>query len=162
MPVVHSNRRGKGDGSQLGLISKKTAGKVVIIICSQAIRSMNTKTDINGVIDFMSHVKIRQHSWIGNITTVPVITTINWLTNCARGSNTGGFSLSINIQNRRTKRNIGTRQLAHTGRVEQHCGSVFGVGGSAGVGDAHQIGRASCRERVWMWGGAVALKDKAG
>src|SRR5699024_12853298 len=30
------------------------------------------------------------------------------------------------------------------------------------TGDDVEIGRASCRERVWVWGGAVAVKEIEG
>src|SRR5690554_1497451 len=98
---------------------------------------MNAKTDVHRITGFVCQVEIGQPCSVGNISTPA-----SWgyrITGDTSGSS-AVLCLGINVEVGRTKRDIGPRQLAHTGRVEQHGGSVFGVGSSAGVGGAHLAG----------------------
>ena len=100
---------------------------------------MDSKPHVYGFIDFVSHVKIRQNGWTSNITAQRAIGHNRTLTRqiAARFSFLG---LGINIQNRRTKRNIGAGQLAHPGGIEQNRGRVLGIGSGTCIGGTHRAG----------------------
>src|SRR5438105_7699759 len=51
-------------------------------------------------------------------------------------------------------------QLRHEGVAEPVEAGVEGAWGGGEVQGGCEIGRASCRERVWMWGGGGGMRRK--
>src|SRR5438034_10865550 len=55
---------------------------------------------------------------------------------------------------------VGQRREIDRRRLAEHHGALEGVFELADVAGPVEIGRASCRERVWISGGAVCLRKK--
>ena len=98
---------------------------------------MNTKTHVDRFVNFVSHEEVWQNCRVGDVASSR---TLHRPAQRVGRAGTAPFGFSIDINNRRTKRNIGTFQLAHTRRVKRHSRRIFRVRCGASVSNAHGAG----------------------